>query len=173
MAVSAEARALVRAAFGGRCGYCGVSETSVGGELEIDHFHPQAAGGSDDIENLVYACTACNRFKGDYAPLPDAPDSLRLLRPQRDDLGAHIEETVHGKLLGLTPRGWFHIRRLHLNRPQLVELRHLNHALQIQKDDLFRAREAEARLQRDNDALQSEIGRLRAAVAGLLRGGER
>ncbi|WP_437954021.1 HNH endonuclease [Sorangium sp. So ce296] len=21
-----------------------------------------AAGGSDDIENLVYACTACNRF---------------------------------------------------------------------------------------------------------------
>ena len=32
------------------------------GKLEIDHFHPQAAGGSDDIENLIYACTACNRF---------------------------------------------------------------------------------------------------------------
>jgi len=40
MAVSAEARAAVRAAFGGRCGYCGVSETFVGDELEIDHFHP-------------------------------------------------------------------------------------------------------------------------------------
>ncbi|WP_437808131.1 HNH endonuclease [Sorangium sp. So ce1078] len=58
MTVSTEARAIVRVAFGGRCGYCGVSETSVGGELEIDHFHPLAAGGSDDIENLVYACTA-------------------------------------------------------------------------------------------------------------------
>jgi len=40
MAVSAEARTAVRAAFGGRCGYCGVSETSVGGELEIDHHLP-------------------------------------------------------------------------------------------------------------------------------------
>jgi hypothetical protein len=173
MAVSTEARAAVRAAFGGRCGYCGVSETSVGGELEIDHFHPQAAGGSDDIENLVYACTACNRFKGDYAPAPVAPESLRLLHPQRDDLGVHIEETVHGRLIGLTPRGWFHIQRLHLNRPQLVELRRLLHLLRAQKADLSRAQEAEARLRRENDALQGEIARLRAAITALLRGGER
>lgn len=69
MAVSAETRAAVRAAFDGRCGYCDVSETSVGGALEIDHFHPVAVGGSDATENLVYACTACNRFKGDHAPL--------------------------------------------------------------------------------------------------------
>lgn len=168
MAISAETRATIRAAFGGRCRYCGVSETSVGGELEIDHFHPQASGGSDDIENLVYACTACNRFKGDYAPLSDAPDSLRLLRPQRDDLGAHIEETVHGRFIGLTPRGWFHIQRLHLNRPQLVELRHLHNALQAQKADLSRARKAEAHLRRENEVLQREIARLRAAVSALL-----
>jgi hypothetical protein len=173
MAISTETRAAVRAAFGGRCGYCGVSETSVGGELEMDHFHPQAAGGSDDIENLVYACTACNRFKGDYAPAPDAPESLRLLRPQCDDLAVHIEETAHGRLIGLTPRGWFHIQRLHLNRPQLVELRYLHRVLQAQKADLSRAQEAEARLRRENDALQIEIARLRAAVAALLRGGER
>jgi hypothetical protein len=173
MTVSTEARATVRAAFGGRCGYCGVSETSVGGELEIDHFRPQAAGGSDDIENLVYACTACNRFKGDYAPASDAPDSLRLLHPQRDDLRAHLEETVHGRLIGLTPRGWFHIQRLHLNRPQLVELRHLLNVLQAQKADLSRAKEAESRLRRENEVLQGEIARLRAAVSALLRGGER
>ncbi|XXY13600.1 HNH endonuclease signature motif containing protein [Sorangium sp. So ce216] len=173
MTVSTEARATVRAAFGGRCGYCGVSETSVGGELEIDHFHPQAAGGSDAIENLVYACTARNRFKGDYGPAHDAPDSLRLLHPQRDDLGAHIEETVHGRLIGFTPRGWFYIQRLHLNRPQLVEMRHLHLVLQAQKADLLRAREAEARLRRENEVLQGEIARLRTAVDALLRGGER
>src|SRR5262245_14303010 len=144
MAVSADARATVRAAFGGRCGYCGVSEASVGSELEIDHFYPQAAGGSDDIENLVYACTACNRFKGDYAPASDAPESLRLLQPQRDEMEVHLAETVHGRLLGLTPRGWFHIQRLHLNRPQLVEMRDLHRVMQAQKDDLTRAREAEA-----------------------------
>lgn len=173
MAVSTETRAAMRAVYGGRCGYCGVHETSVGGELEVDHFHPQAAGGSDDIENLVYACTACNRFKGDYAPAPNAPESLQLLHPRREDLSVHVEETAHGRLIGLTPRGWFHIQRLHLNRPQLVERRHLHHVLEAQKADLSRAQEAEARLRRENDALQSEIARLRAAMEALLRGGDR
>jgi hypothetical protein len=172
MAVLAETRAAVRTAFGGRCGYCGVSETSVGGELELDHFHPLAAGGSDEIENLVYACTACNRFKGDYAPAGDAPESLRRLRPQRDDTGAHIAETAHGRLLGLTPRGWFHIQRLHLNRAQLIEMRHLFRAMQAQKDELTRAREAEARLRQENSALQGDIARLRATIVELLRRGE-
>jgi hypothetical protein len=88
-------------------------------------------------------------------------------------MGAHIATTEHGRLLGLTPRGWFHIQRIHLNRPQLVELRHLHRVLQAQKDDLSRAREAEARLLRENNALQDEIARLRAAVAELFRRGDR
>lgn len=172
MAVSAETRAAVRMAFGGRCGYCGVSETSVGGALEMDHVHPVAAGGSDEIENLVYACTACNRFKGDYAPSPDAPESLRLLHPRRDDMNAHITETAHGRLVGVTPRGWFHIQRLHLNRAQLIEMRHLHLLMQAQQDELIRSRDAEARLRRENSALQAEITRLRAAMIELLRRGE-
>jgi HNH endonuclease len=173
MAVSAETRAAVRAAFGRRCGYCGVSETSAGGGLEIDHFHPVAAGGSDELDNLVYACTACNRFKGDYAPAPDAPESLRLLRPQCDDLGAHVAETAQGRLLGVTPRGWFHIQRLHLNRSQLIEMRRLLHIQETQRDDLTRAQAAEARLKQENSALQGENARLRIAIVELLRRGER
>ena len=173
MAISAETRAAVRTSFGGRCGYCGVSETSVGGELEIDHFLPSAAGGSDDLENLVYACTACNRFKGDYSPASDAPESLRLLCPKRDDMRAHIAETAHGRLLGITPRGWFHIQRLHLNRPQLIEMRHLHRVMQAQRDELTRARQAEVRLRQENSALQGEIARLQAAIVELLRRSER
>ena len=173
MAVSAETRAAVKMAFGGQCGYCGVSETSVGGALEIDHVHPLAAGGSDEVENLVYACTACNRFKGDYAPPDDAPESLRLLHPRRDDLSAHVTETAHGRLVGITPRGWFHIQRLHLNRAQLIEMRYLRLLMQAQKDELMQAREAEARLRKENSALQGEITRLRTAMIELLRRGER
>lgn len=172
MAVTADARAAARKAFGGRCGYCGVSESSVGGELEVDHFCPQAAGGSDDVENLVYACTACNRFKGDYAPVPDAPESLRLLHPGVDDLPAHMYEQVHGDLIGLTARGWFHIQRLHLNRPQLVEMRRLHRLMQEQRAELVRTREAEMRLRVENDKLQDEIARLRATLAERLRGEE-
>jgi len=40
MTVSAERRAAVRTVYGGGCGYCGVSETAVDCELQIDHFHP-------------------------------------------------------------------------------------------------------------------------------------
>lgn len=173
MAVTAETRAAVRAAFGGCCGYCGVSDTAVGGDLEIDHFHPLSAGGSEDLENLVYACTACNRFKGDYAPARDAPEGLRLLRPQRDDLAAHVVEAAHGRLLGLTPRGWFHIDRLHLNRPLLVEMRRLRRIRSEQAAEMARAREAAARLMRDNDALRAEVDRLRAEIVELLREGGR
>lgn len=45
------------------CQYCGAtpSETVV---LEVDHIHPVAGGGTNDIDNLVTACFACNRGKG-------------------------------------------------------------------------------------------------------------
>jgi hypothetical protein len=169
MRVSAETRAAVRAAFHGRCGYCGVSEAFAGGELEVDHFHPLSMGGSDALENLVYACTACNRFKGDYASTADAPESLRLLHPRRDDVSAHIAETSQGRLLGLTPRGWFHVQRIHLNRAQLIEMRHLQRVMRAQRDELALAREAEVRLRQENSALQGEVARLRAAMVELLR----
>lgn len=32
--------------------------------LEVDHIHPVAKGGSDDLENLQTLCAPCNRRKG-------------------------------------------------------------------------------------------------------------
>ncbi len=109
MTLTPELRAAVREMYGRRCGYCSVSEVWVGGELEIDHFHPLRYGGASVLDNLVYACTICNRFKSDYWPLADASESLRLLHPVQDDLSANLAETVDGRLVGLTPRGWFHM----------------------------------------------------------------
>jgi hypothetical protein len=164
MSVSAQARAAVRATFGGRCAYCGVTEASVGAELEIDHFVPLSAGGSDHVDNLVYACTVCNRFKSDYATGADAPDGLRLLHPGIDAMDLHLVETESGRMSGLTPRGWFHVQRLHLNRPQLVEMRK-NRRLELsEKQNLAQALEANARLQRQVVALQEELAELRKAV---------
>jgi hypothetical protein len=141
-----------------------VSETSVGGELEIDHFIPSVAGGSDAIGNLVYACTVCNRFKSDYVARADAPDGLRLLHPGVDDSALHLVETESGRMSGLTPRGWFQIQRLHLNRPQLVEMRK-NHRRELsERQGLAQALEANARLQRQVVTLQAELVELRKAV---------
>lgn len=64
MSVSRRRRWLVLERDGFTCRYCGRSAPNV--ELEVDHVHPVAAGGSDDPDNLVTACYDCNRGKTDY-----------------------------------------------------------------------------------------------------------
>lgn len=51
------------------CRYCGAKAPDA--DLTIDHVQPVALGGSDEPENLVTACTACNAGKSSSAP--DAP----------------------------------------------------------------------------------------------------
>ena len=116
----AEERRSLRQRFGFRCGYCGVTERDVGSELTVDHFQPRSRGGSDDRENWVYSCHPCNEFKGDYWQ-PNSPQ--RILHPLRDPIAEHIVEQDDGTLRGDSMTGAFHIERLHLNRPQLVEHR--------------------------------------------------
>jgi hypothetical protein len=57
-----------------QCAYCGAhpSETVL---LEVDHIHPVAEGGTNDIDNLVTACWDCNRGKG-AGLLTTVPQSL-------------------------------------------------------------------------------------------------
>src|SRR5437879_3492537 len=114
----------VRQRYAYRCGYCGVSETSSGGELTIDHFRPVSQSGDDSDDNLVYACNRCNQFKSDFFPDPaaSAPEH-RLLHPLLDDVRLHLWEDAYGRFQALTATGLFHIRKLRLNRPQLVGYR--------------------------------------------------
>lgn len=51
---------------GFRCTYCGRSARE-GVVLHVDHVIPVAGGGSNDIENLVAACSGCNQGKGSSA----------------------------------------------------------------------------------------------------------
>lgn len=46
---------------GFRCRYCGVGPALT--ELHIDHVLPVALGGTNDVDNLVTACIACNLGK--------------------------------------------------------------------------------------------------------------
>jgi hypothetical protein len=112
----------LRRRYGYRCGYCGATETDIGGELTVDHFQPRSRAGADTPENWVYCCHTCNGFKGQYWN----PDSIyRVLHPLDDDAAEHISQDVDGRVLGLTITGAFHIEQLHLNRQPLV-----NHRLQ-------------------------------------------
>lgn len=116
----AKTKRIVRAIYAFRCGYCGVSEAQCGAELTYDHFRPQSQGGTDTVANLVYACHACNEFKGDYW---SEEENSRLLHPPTDDLKQHMSEEMDGTLRSISALGKVFIDRLQLNRPALVEHR--------------------------------------------------
>ena len=118
--IRASTKRLVRSIFVLRCGYCSLSEDEIGAELTFDHFQPIAAGGSDEADNIVYACHACNEFKGEYW---NESEQSRLLHPLRDEVFRHIEELETGILAGLTQLGENYIAQLKLNRRPLVQYR--------------------------------------------------
>ncbi|MCL4262779.1 MAG: HNH endonuclease [Anaerolineae bacterium] len=165
MAISVEIRNNVRQQYNFACGYCGVSEISIGSELEIDHFQPVSRGGTDAPQSLVYACTTCNRFKGNYWPAQITPESLYLLHLLQDNLSHHIQETTDGRLIGLTSRGWFHIHWLHLNRPQLVAFRQWKQNETRLQEAIHQAEVVNAELQVRVRELQAEIILLRGIIA--------
>lgn len=47
---------------GFKCQYCGAHPPDVA--LHVDHIHPVAEGGTNEIENLVTSCEPCNLGKG-------------------------------------------------------------------------------------------------------------
>jgi len=115
--IRAQKKRVVRAIYAYRCGYCGVSEAQAGSELTFDHFRPRSQSGTDDVANLVYACHACNEFKGDCW-VKDG--NTRLLHPLTDDLTLHMAEEASGTFRALTTLGQVYVDRLQLNRAALI-----------------------------------------------------
>lgn len=155
-----EIKKIVRETYQFRCGYCGVHEEDVGALLTIDHHRPKSHSGSDKLGNLVYCCTKFNEHKGSYWHETDRPYT-RLLHPKKDDLRKHIREEASGQVVGLTKKGKFFIKRLHLSRPLLVAYRLKRHTEQQLKDELRTAREREQfllqRVEELDTALQTVI----------------
>lgn len=79
---------------GFRCQYCGVSAPDV--LLVVDHIHPVAGGGKNDILNLITACEPCNAGKGkrelgDHTVLEKQRDQLQELSDRREQLEMMIQ----------------------------------------------------------------------------------
>ena len=85
MAVSKSVRFDIFARDSFTCQYCGRRPPEI--VLELDHIHPRAKGGTDEIINLITSCWDCNRGKAakvisEVAPRPDA--DLMFLRVQQE-----------------------------------------------------------------------------------------
>lgn len=73
---------------GFRCQYCGRSAPQV--RLHVDHIEPVAAGGTNDLTNLITSCSECNLGKGARRLSDDA--AIRKEKQQLDELNERREQ---------------------------------------------------------------------------------
>lgn len=168
MSLSEETKQFVRRRARFACEYCGVSETSVGGELTIDHFRPQSKNGGDEIENLVYACVRCNLYKGDF--WVNNTDRATLWNPRTELFENHFGQTENGFLFALSETGELTLLTLKLNRPQLIahrrqqflqtEERSLLHETQNSVQVLLQLNEEQSKIIRHQELQLEEQQRL-------------
>jgi len=75
---------------GFQCQYCGKKPPEI--VLEVDHINPLSKNGTDDIDNLITACFACNRGKGSES-LQTIPttvtDKLQIAQEREEQLKAY------------------------------------------------------------------------------------
>jgi hypothetical protein len=96
-------------------------------EREIDHFNPTSGNRfRNHYSNLFLSSRHCNGAKSDHWPrLADRKRGIRYLNPCKEiDYGvAILENRDTGELIGQSPSAKYHIHKLDLNAPFLVELR--------------------------------------------------
>jgi hypothetical protein len=70
------------------CQYCGRQAPDV--VLQVDHIHPVAEGGTNDIMNLITSCTDCNQGKGKV--LLSDKQVIEKQKKQLDELNERREQ---------------------------------------------------------------------------------
>jgi 5-methylcytosine-specific restriction endonuclease McrA len=103
----------------GRCEYCLCPLDFSPGPFSVEHIIPKSKGGSDDDDNLAFACQGCNGRKYNHirAKDPLSDNFVPLYHPRKDNWQNH--------LIALSPTGRATIDRLKLNRKEVVNLRKL------------------------------------------------
>ena len=110
---------------GDKCEYCLAPGSVFNSLLEVDHFVPRSAGGSNDPENLVLACRSCNSYKAFHqlGLIGDASEGP-LFNPRIEKWKMHFQldpETL--RIEGLTKIGVGTVNRLRFNSPQQTRAR--------------------------------------------------
>ena len=125
MTISQAQRRFVRNRAGGCCEYCRLGIASAIVPFHIDHVIPVKHDGSDDNDNLCFACYHCNAYKSHdltgFDPLTG--EITRLYNPRQQEWSIHFAIQADMKILGLTPEGRTTVRVLQMNLDERVESR--------------------------------------------------
>jgi hypothetical protein len=95
-----------------------------GATFHVEHIVPRARGGKTAIDNLAWACPACNLHKSDrtHAQDPDDGNTVLLYHPRTCHWSEHLEFEGY-MLAGKTPSGRATIDALQLNDPRRLDIR--------------------------------------------------
>jgi 5-methylcytosine-specific restriction endonuclease McrA len=126
VSVSPVTRREVAERAGNCCEYCRTPAAFATGPFAVEHIHPQAAGGSDDPDNLAWSCANCNQHKYTATHAFDLATNtvVPLFHPRQDTWLDHFSWSDDLLTVeGVTPTGRATIRLLQLNRSEAVNLR--------------------------------------------------
>ena len=124
--MSASVRAIVAARAGRCCEYCRSQEAYATQVFSLEHIDPLSRSGTDDLENLAYACQGCNNHKYNHtnATDPQTGQLVPLFHPRRQVWEDHFTWSPDlTEVVGVTPTGRATVAALHLNREGVVNLR--------------------------------------------------
>ena len=126
--ISETTRRAVADRAGQRCEYCQCPGGYSPGPFSIEHIAPRALGGSDEIDNLAWACMGCNGHKAVaiIANDPTSGELAPLFNPRTQVWRDHFAWSDDALFfIGLTPCGRATVARLMLNRMNVVNLRRI------------------------------------------------
>ena len=110
-----------------RCEYCRSPAAFSTQPFEVDHIIPRSKNGPTILENLAFSC-GCNSYKGDktHARDPQTGRVVPLFHPRRQRWLRHFGWSEDFLLIvGHTAIGRATVAALHLNRPELLNLRRI------------------------------------------------
>lgn len=125
-AIPRAVRRLVRDRAGNRCEYCRHPASHASSPFVCEHIVPRVQGSGDTPLELAWACPACNshKYAKTYAPDPQTKRLVPLFNPRRQRWSQHFawsEDFL--QVIGRTATGRATVATLHLNRPELLNLR--------------------------------------------------
>jgi hypothetical protein len=118
-------RDFVRERAGARCEYCKLPDFALSpSDFHVEHIVARKHRGSDDPENLAWACIFCNFYKGPNLASfdPDTGELTRLFHPRRDKWDDHFRMQQRN-IVGSTAVGRTTIWLMEINSQIMLRLR--------------------------------------------------
>lgn len=125
----------------GCCEYCISQKDYCPDPFSSEHITPRSRGGTDDLENLAFACLGCNykKFTAVDAIDPLTKERAALFHPRQNRWNEHFAWSEDFTLIrGLTPTGRATVEKLKLNREGVVNLRQILVAAQKHPPELWK-----------------------------------